>query len=134
MNFIKKATILLFLVSVYTCFAQENSITILEKNQNAAKDMFFIKLPENDLESCIKIDDNGEMYIKVDRILPVSNEDFFINPVFQASQIAYPSRAQLLSSPISSVHKWIIQCYKCGKIITIDQYNRKCPHCGAVNG
>lgn len=92
------------------------------QNGNDGKIAFVLDLVGDDLENHVQINENGEVYLKVDKIVAIPKDTL--------SHFAYLSglgNAQGASAALKD-GVWMVYCPKCGFDYDLENQSRTCPH------
>ena len=69
MTLIKRIFFFLFTVISFTSYANDNSYILVGQNGSEGKTAFVLELTGDDLGDNVQISENGEIYLKVDKII-----------------------------------------------------------------
>ncbi len=132
MKFIKFSVFFLFGLTCFTTYGNENKYIFVGQNENegTAKTAFVLELIGEDLNEYFQINDNGEVYLRVDKILAIPKETFshFVH-LAETSSTAFPDLGQL-NNHYREQEVW---CRKCKRVYYPRPGDMDCPGCGTRN-
>lgn len=128
-----------FLLLTFSCFtaqASESKYIFIGQQENGdqSKAMFILDLMGDDIDSYAKINDNGEVYLKVDKITAIPRENFVHFAQNGGCSTAATQRTDSSASSLSNEdNQPDIMCYNCKYWFDPIVYRWVCPRCGAAN-
>lgn len=140
MKFTKLVFFVLFAILCYSSHAHENEFVFIGQNENdgSERTAFILELLGEDLENHVLINENGEVYLKVDKIVAIPKEAFshFIQSRHEMSSESFGNFVGAMETPFLSLTKTcpgtLVACknYKCERCIS--PLMNKCPYCTYV--
>ena len=138
MKFINFIFFLIFSIACYTSHANENKYIFVGQNGNeeSSQPAFILQLNADALETFAFINENGEVYLKVDKITAISKEDSYYQNLLSSLN------TQTLTSPASNSAPILgrdteeyVRCSNpdCRKSYYARPGHRACPNCGTYN-
>lgn len=124
MKFVRNIVLFLFAVACSISYTDENKYVFVGQNESegCAKTAFILELIGEDLSDHIQISENGEMYLKVDKILAIPKEALAPTTYFASAAHSFD---------VNSDAKWpwtVFVCNRCG--FANPPYNVSCEKCG----
>ena len=140
MKFIRVFSFFLFVVTCCTSYANENKYIFVGQtgNDEFAKTAFVLELVGDDLEQHVQINETGEVYLKVDKIVAIPKETFsrFANLAGSNSQ-PYSTQAVASFLALNQLNEGYeereIACSKCRFYYIPRPGHRNCPRCETPN-
>jgi rubrerythrin len=131
MNRIKMSFLIAMLASFISLSAQENQYIFIGQTTNGEvpKTAFVLDLVDGDLTEHFKITENGELYLKVDKIFVVSKDQY--------GQISTPFSnhpQSFLTLNTQNNDRPYIRCSNCRHTYEPRPPTWSCPRCGTYNG
>ena len=129
MKFISYISFFLFAVTCTSYATDNNKYIFVGQNSQSGheKTMFVLELMDEELENHFLINGNGEVYLKVDKIVAIPKENPGSISYFGSVQGTQPTSLQ------NSYEKLEVTCSKCRHHYTPRPGQRNCPRCGTPN-
>jgi hypothetical protein len=132
----------LFIVLCCTSYAHQNKYIFVGQNENdgVAKTVFLLELTEDNLGDHIQINESGEVYLKVDRIVAIPRESILNFAFVKAQGVSNlaenaASPTLTLTPPAEGIDEEYVKCKNrdCGHYYYARPGHRDCPRCGTSN-
>lgn len=130
MRFIKFISFCLFAIFCCASYAHENNYIFVGQNgaDESAQTAFILELLGDDLENHVMMNENGEMYLKVDKIVAIPKETFirFADPnEFMNTHTAPCSK--IIQSDGQQFYAFAGDVIQCGSKVAPKKW--QCPYC-----
>jgi hypothetical protein len=129
MKFIRFCTFFLFITACCTFYANENKYVFVGQNGNdgLAKTVFVLELMGADLEQYVQINENGEVYLKVDKIVAIPKETFSHFASFCNSTMLTNASQNMMET--GGADEEYVCCSNCRFYYYARPGHRDCPRC-----
>ncbi len=119
MKSVKFLSFFLFAILCCTSYAHENNFVFVGQNGagECTQTAFILELLGDNLENHVMINENGEVYLKVDKIIAIPKEALNHFPI--TADTSFPGNGEV-SLTKASRNDW--------------SFKWTCPHCGRENG
>lgn len=136
MKFIRFFAFFLLVITCCTTYGNENKYVFVGQNENdgLAKTAFVLELIGDNLEQYFQINDNGEVCLKLDKIVAIPKETFSHFAALAGSNSQTIATSFLASNQLNENYDELeIRCKNCRFYYTPRPGHRNCPTCGTPN-
>jgi hypothetical protein len=134
MKLMKFISFFLFAILCCTSYAHENKYIFVGQNENdnCAQTAFILELDGEDLEDHIQKKENGEVYLKVNKIIAVPKGTLihFANLV---NATGSPNTAMAANAMVDNIDEEEVRCRGCRFTYYARPGHRDCPRCHTSN-
>ena len=138
MKLMKFISFFLLLIGYSTSYAHENKYIFIGQNGDgeSAKTAFVLEVIDDELESNFHVNEAGEIYLKVDRVVAVPKEALsHMSHLSNNTQPLYFSLSHIDGDNQENYGEQEVRCRnpKCRYYYTPRPGKRDCPRCGTSN-
>lgn len=136
MKLVRFVSFFLFIVLCCTSYAHENKYVFVGQNgtDKCAQTAFILELIDDDLENHVMMNENGEVYLKVDKIIAIP-KDTLIHFANLSNPTGSPSASLAANAMVDNIDEEEVRCRnpKCRFTYYARPGHRDCPRCGTSN-